>query len=359
MGAIGNPPLPALPPLELRTSVRAHRVSTLQLLVNRPLLVSHIVTCARTTIFQQHGQFQFCQFAVCVLGPLFLCRCNQASWPVCRAYSAIGLVDMLSSRTACSHRLKVDVDVAQVWHVLWYRRECNTDKPIAALVPGAKRTFANPEDRSRPLPHKGWLHRKGAAPADCGLVVIPGSRGDFSYLVEPVPDHAEDALCSLAHGAGRKWSRKDAHVYFITNQFAAEKDKAKLQDQLSEEYPFRVVILDRSWIVAKVYENGHLGMAISALAIEGAQSDAIQKFGPRDAARSAELTELDKQTSDSERYVGARFQLASDCFRSAILARGLERPQAEVEARFEQAIRIADELGRTSQASHFATSRQV
>lgn len=61
--------------------------------------------------------------------------------------------------------------------------------------------------------HKGgWLHRKGAAPADRGLVAIPGSRGDFSYLVEPLPDNADCALHSLAHGAGRKWSRKDAHA---------------------------------------------------------------------------------------------------------------------------------------------------
>ncbi|UKK83731.1 RNA ligase RtcB family protein [Sphingopyxis sp. BSN-002] len=57
----------------------------------------------------------------------------------------------------------------------------------------------------------GWLHRKGAAPADRGLVVIPGSRGDFSYLVEPVVGQAAGALCSLAHGAGRKWGRNDAH----------------------------------------------------------------------------------------------------------------------------------------------------
>lgn len=62
-------------------------------------------------------------------------------------------------------------------------------------------------------PHQGgWLHRKGAAPADRGLVTIPGSRGDFSYLVEPVADGADHALHSLAHGAGRKWSRKDAHA---------------------------------------------------------------------------------------------------------------------------------------------------
>lgn len=62
-------------------------------------------------------------------------------------------------------------------------------------------------------PHQGgWLHRKGAAPADKGLVTIPGSRGDFSYLVEPIADGADHALHSLAHGAGRKWSRKDAHA---------------------------------------------------------------------------------------------------------------------------------------------------
>ncbi|MDQ0251238.1 release factor H-coupled RctB family protein [Sphingomonas kyeonggiensis] len=61
-------------------------------------------------------------------------------------------------------------------------------------------------------PHRdGWLHRKGAAPADKGLVVIPGSRGDMTYLVRPRPGAPADAaLDSLAHGAGRKWSRSEA-----------------------------------------------------------------------------------------------------------------------------------------------------
>ncbi|MGY0219443.1 RNA ligase RtcB family protein [Endozoicomonadaceae bacterium StTr2] len=53
----------------------------------------------------------------------------------------------------------------------------------------------------------GWLHRKGATPASQGLVMIPGSRGDFSYLVQPVV--SEISLYSLAHGAGRKWARGD------------------------------------------------------------------------------------------------------------------------------------------------------
>lgn len=54
---------------------------------------------------------------------------------------------------------------------------------------------------------QGWLHRKGATPDNRGLVIIPGSRGDYSWLVQPVP--AEVTLCSLAHGAGRKWMRTE------------------------------------------------------------------------------------------------------------------------------------------------------
>jgi len=58
----------------------------------------------------------------------------------------------------------------------------------------------------------GWLHRKGAAPADMGPIVVPGSRGDLTWLVRPKPDAGDRALQSLAHGAGRKWSRSEARA---------------------------------------------------------------------------------------------------------------------------------------------------
>lgn len=54
-----------------------------------------------------------------------------------------------------------------------------------------------------------WLHRKGAVDADADFVVIPGSRGTLSYLVKPTGDGASHAW-SLAHGAGRKWTRSEA-----------------------------------------------------------------------------------------------------------------------------------------------------
>ena len=55
-----------------------------------------------------------------------------------------------------------------------------------------------------------WLHRKGAAPSNKGLVVIPGSRGARTYLVQPTGD-TERTAYSLAHGAGRQWHRTKAH----------------------------------------------------------------------------------------------------------------------------------------------------
>lgn len=66
----------------------------------------------------------------------------------------------------------------------------------------------NRVDAIETIEGRRWLHRKGAAPATEGLVVIPGSRGSASYLV--APDAARtDAGWSLAHGAGRKWKRSD------------------------------------------------------------------------------------------------------------------------------------------------------
>jgi hypothetical protein len=82
------------------------------------------------------------------------------------------------------------------------------------------RRFRPPEPASAPAPALGaaarqgheervMLHRKGATPSDCGPVVIPGSRGAYSFLVVPTGPQALSAF-SLAHGAGRKWSRGKA-----------------------------------------------------------------------------------------------------------------------------------------------------
>ena len=44
-----------------------------------------------------------------------------------------------------------------------------------------------------------WIHRKGAAPADQGIAPCPGSRGDFSWLLQPVGDGEYNGTFRLLH----------------------------------------------------------------------------------------------------------------------------------------------------------------
>ena len=52
----------------------------------------------------------------------------------------------------------------------------------------------------------GWLHRKGAVSSKEGFIVIPGSRGSYTYVCKP-KENTEHALDTLSHGSGRKWAR--------------------------------------------------------------------------------------------------------------------------------------------------------
>lgn len=53
--------------------------------------------------------------------------------------------------------------------------------------------------------------------------MIAGSRGAFSYLVEPLGDGVKN-LFSLAHGAGRKWKRGDGRKK-LADRFSPDKLK--------------------------------------------------------------------------------------------------------------------------------------
>lgn len=92
-----------------------------------------------------------------------------------------------------------------------------------------------------------WIHRKGAASAREGALVIPGSRGTPSYLVMPTGD-LEAVAWSLAHGAGRRWQRGYAkprlsHKYRVEDLERTElggrvicEDRELLYDEAPQAY---------------------------------------------------------------------------------------------------------------------------
>ncbi|MBV4506637.1 RNA ligase RtcB family protein [Pseudomonas sp. BW13M1] len=90
----------------------------------------------------------------------------------------------------------------------------------------------------------GWLHCKGATPSDQGAVVIPGSRGDYSYLVQPIAD--ERSLLSLAHGAGRKWMRSECKDRLVSRYSVEQLSRTALGS--------RVICADRALIYEEAPE---------------------------------------------------------------------------------------------------------
>jgi release factor H-coupled RctB family protein len=96
----------------------------------------------------------------------------------------------------------------------------------------------------------GWLHRKGATPADQGLVMLPGSRDDYSYMLEPVEENGGLSLYSLAHGAGRKWQRGECKDRLFKTATPAQLSRTSLGG--------RVICNDRALIyeeAAQAYKN--------------------------------------------------------------------------------------------------------
>ena len=148
-------------------------------------------------------------------------------------------------------------------------------------------------------------------------------------------------------------------IYFFTNQFVSDKDRSTQEDTLSKETGIPVHIIDRAWIVEKVYESDHrhIETYLAALGVEDVQKERKIRTGPRDTARLEELEGLDQQVADPSRYQGARYQLVEDCLRSAILARSLERPRSEVESRFVQADRLALDVNSNQQRLRIAYNR--
>ncbi len=97
---------------------------------------------------------------------------------------------------------------------------------------------------------QGWLHRKGATPADQGLVMLPGSRDDYSYMLQPLADRSVASLYSLAHGAGRKWQRGECKDRLFKKVTPSQLGRTSLGG--------RVICNDRALIyeeAAQAYKN--------------------------------------------------------------------------------------------------------
>jgi release factor H-coupled RctB family protein len=88
---------------------------------------------------------------------------------------------------------------------------CSSRREEALINSGTQDAGAGAEEVSLLTSAATYVHRKGAVATEGEPVIIPGSRGSLSYLVQPLGD-GECRAWSLAHGAGRKWARSEARL---------------------------------------------------------------------------------------------------------------------------------------------------
>lgn len=135
-----------------------------------------------------------------------------------------------------------------------------------------------------------------------------------------------------------------ALIYFISSQFIKDKDRSAIEDELFKKYNVIVRVLDRTWILDKVFQNKREHLAIETLRISSTLTPSVKK-GALDVVRESELSELEVHIQDPTRYQGIEYQLVEDCIEAARLSRELELPRIEVEGRFARAERVAEHYG--------------
>lgn len=132
-------------------------------------------------------------------------------------------------------------------------------------------------------------------------------------------------------------------IICVTNQFVPAKKSAELQDELLKEHRIPVTILDRTWILDHIFKHDSIAIAVEELGVGKGTERQTKRLGPIDISRVAELAALEAKIVDGSQYQGQPAALVEDARRAALLARGLEHSTADVNGRFDRALRLARE----------------
>ena len=171
------------------------------------------------------------------------------------------------------------------------------------------------------------------------------------------PEGADNEKWAFAFSAMKKWKakirddiskiasldRKFDLIYFVSNQNISDKNRAEIESELEKAHGIEIRILDRNWIIKKIFENERQALAIQELNID-IPYQSKKRIGAKDAINQKDLNELKKKINDPSNYKNRKFVLVEDFIHAAKLARSLELPRHETEGYLDQAIRISKQV---------------
>ena len=108
---------------------------------------------------------------------------------------------------------------------------------------------------------------------------------------------------------------------FVTNQYVPDKARASIEDKLWKAHSIDVRILDRTWILDRVFEHHHETLAVEELGITTPVRREVRR-GPLDTQREHDLEDIERRIQAALQEGAHGFQLVADCLTAATLARG-------------------------------------
>ncbi|MEB8389257.1 hypothetical protein OO012_18685 [Rhodobacteraceae bacterium KMM 6894] len=143
---------------------------------------------------------------------------------------------------------------------------------------------------------------------------------------------------------GRTYDR----IYFLTSRPVKAKKCHDEEQSLSDKYGVPITIIDREWIIEKVFSNRCEDIAFEDLRA-GSYDAAKHVVGPRDHDRQRRLDAIETRLATAGQSASDMTQSVSDTFEAARLSRNLERPRLETEGRYLRATRFATKHGNADQ----------
>lgn len=143
--------------------------------------------------------------------------------------------------------------------------------------------------------------------------------------------------------------RNYAKAFFVTSQFVRDKVRAEVEDDLQTKYQIDVRILDRSWILDRIFDGRHEAIAVEELRLTGLSHRTEVAKGVVDAKRERELRKLEDRLMDSIEHSTSGSVTVDDSLDIANLARSLEKPRSITEGYYIRAIDLSIKYGSTRQ----------
>lgn len=145
-------------------------------------------------------------------------------------------------------------------------------------------------------------------------------------------------IVSVNQHEGRGYTK----IFFMSNQYVPDKKRAQVEDELRNLHGLDIRILDRSWILDKVFSSPqNIDMTISIFGFSDNFRDEV-RMGSQNFNRKQEFEENEQKLASQQTKQSELVSLAQ---RNVILARELEYPLHQLLGLIDRSIRLSAEKG--------------